>query len=115
MTLLFPMLLALAGLLCWPAFAHSRKTGPESWWLLFLSGPAVVVWVGLTGSGYGAQSLSNLVEVFWLVGSGVLLCYVKVFIVDRLLPKSLITTYLLAAILVAGAALLRTFMPVLPE
>lgn len=75
----------------------------------------MVVWVGLTGSDYGAQSLANLVEIFWLVGAGVLLCYVKVFIVDRLLPKSLITTYVLAAILVAGAALLRTFMPVLPE
>ena len=115
MILLFPTLLALSALLCWPAFAHSRKTGPESWWLLLLSGPAVVVWVVLTGSGYGAQSLANLVEIIWLVCAGVLLCYVKVFIVDRLVSRSLITTYVLAVILVAGATLLRIFMPVLPE
>lgn len=115
MTLLFPVLLLVAGLLCSPAFVVSRRRSSESWWLLFLAVPALAVWLGLTAVGYGAQSLSNIIEVFWLVVASILFCYVKVLVIDRLVHRPHATTYVLMALLVVGAVLLRTFMPVLPE
>jgi hypothetical protein len=84
-------------------------------WVLFLAVPALAVWLGLTAVGYGAQSLSNIIEVFWLVGASILFCYVKVFLIDLFVHRPHATTYVLIALLLVGAVLLRTFMPVLPE
>lgn len=115
MTVLFPALVLISALLCWPALRLSRHRGPESRWILLLAGPAVVVWVVLTASGYGAQSLSNLVEVLWLFGAGVLLAYLKVFLFDRFSPVPRWSTYILMVLLAVAAVALRSFMPVLPE
>lgn len=115
MTVTFPVLLLIAGALCFPAYLVSRGRGGESRWLLFASLPAIAVWVLLTGFGYGPQSLSNLIEVFGLLAASIVLCYLKVFLLDRQMGNPKQTTYLLMALLVLGAFLLRTFMPLLPE
>jgi hypothetical protein len=115
MILLFPVLLLITSVLSLPAFWLSKRKGSESWWLLFLSGPALAVWMGLTFFGYGAQSLANIIEVFWLAAAGVLICYLKVLMVDRFFQSQRKTTFGLILLLVIGAVLLRTFMPVLPE
>jgi hypothetical protein len=112
---MFPVLLLLVGMLCTPAYLVSRRKGDESKWFLVASLPAIVLWIGLTGTGYGAQSLSNIIEIFWLLLATVVLCYLKVFIVDRKVRKPKQATYSMMALLTLGAFLLRTFMPVLPE
>ena len=108
-------MLILTGLLCAPAYIVSRRRGDESKWLLAAGLPAIVLWVLLTAYGYGAQSLSNLIGVIWILAAGIGMSYSKVFTVDRIIGKPKKTTYTLMIILTLGAFLLRTFMPVLPE
>lgn len=115
MILLLPVLLLLAGMLCAPAYWVSRRRGSESKWLPVAALPAVLVWSALTGAGYGAQSLANIVEVIWIAAAAVILCYVKVFVVDQRLQRPRQTTYYLMTLLALGAVLLRSLMPVLPE
>jgi hypothetical protein len=114
-TVFFPILLILACILSIPAYSLSKRRGTESKWILFLSGPALVVWFFLTATGYGAQSLSNIVEVIWLIGAGIFLSYAKVIIIDKRIHKPVVTTYVLVVILVICALLLRSFMPSIPE
>jgi hypothetical protein len=115
MTLLFPVLVVVAGLLCLPAYLYSRRRNAESRWLPLAPLPAVLVWLLLTAAGYGAQSLSNLVEVLWLMAAAVALVYGKVLWLDRRVGFRVANTYVLMALLVLAAVLLRSFMPVLPE
>ena len=115
MTPLFPILVMVAGLLCLPAYFYSRRRHAESRWLPLAPLPALLVWFLLTAAGYGAQSLSNLVEVLWLMAAAVVLVYGKVFLLDRTLGFRIETTYLLMAMLALAAVLLRSLMPRLPE
>jgi hypothetical protein len=117
MTILFAGFLLLGWLACLPAWltSRTRTRGRESAWLPFATFPALAAWVLLAGFGYGPQSLSNLVEVPGLFAAGIILCYGKVFLLDRRVKDPRWTTYLLMALLVTGSILLRTFMPLLPE
>jgi len=71
--------------------------------------------MGMTASGHGAQSLSNLVEVFWLIGAAVTLTYAKVFVIGRTMASAHRSTYALTVFLAVAAVLLRLLMPGLPE
>ena len=115
MTILFSVLVLFAGILCIPAYLVSRRRGDESKWFLVGAVPAIALWIVLTGSGYGAQSLSNIIEIFLMLIATVVLGYLKVFIIDRKMRKPKRSTYSMMAILTLGALLLRTCMPVLPE
>ena len=115
MIVMFFALVLLALLANLPAYQISLRRGRESKWLLFVTLPAMAAWVLLTGLGYGPQSLSNLVEILGLFAAGIVLCYGKVFLLDRRVKDPRWTTYLLMALLTVAAALLRTFMPLLPE
>lgn len=115
MTIAFLVLVALACGAIYPAYCASRRRGPESRLLVVAPVPAVVVWVAVTASGYGAQSLSNIVEVFAIFGLGVVLAYLKVFVVDPSRGRTRESTYWLMALLVMLALVLRATMPVLPE
>ena len=115
MTVLFPILILIASVLSIPAYLLSRRHSEETRWLLFLCVPSTVAWFFLTYFGYGAQSLSNIIEVLWLIGAAILLCYIKVLVIDRFIKKPKATTYVFMIFLVLGALLLRSFMPVLPE
>ena len=115
MTILFPALLVIGAVLIFPAYLVSLRRGNETWWLLFVAAPGVALWVVLTAWGYGPQSLSNLVEVLILTAAGAALSYVKVFALDPMAGAPRKNTFLIMAALAAGAFLLRTFMPLLPE
>jgi len=98
-----------------PAWMVSRSRGNGSLWILFLSAPAIGVWVCLTALGIGAQSLSNLFEIFVIAILGVVLCYLKVFLLDKTVGRPHLTIVTVSLFLVAVAVLLRLFMPLLPE
>jgi len=115
MTLAFLFLVALSCALIYPAYLASRRRGDESRLLVVAPVPAVVVWGAVTATGFGAQSLSNIVEVFAVFGLGVVLAYVKVFIVDKTPGEARASTYWLVGLLVASALILRVTMPILPE
>lgn len=110
--------LILVGLSCaavFPAYHVSRSKGDESWALIVAPVPAIVVWVAVTASGFGAQSLSNIIEVIGLFAGAVALSYVKVFGLDRIYGKPRVSTYGLVILLVVAALILRATMPTLPE
>ena len=116
MLLAFPVLILAAAAMCFPAWLVARRRNRGSPWLPFLSFPAIALWVVIEDAGLGqTASLSNLVEVFWLLGGGIGLAYVKVFAVDRVTPHWRVTTYGAIAILAIAAVLLRLLMPTLPE
>ncbi len=115
MIIMFLVLLLVVGMLCTPAYLSSPKKDNESKWFLVSALPGIALWVGLTATGYGAQSLSNLFEVFLISFATIVMSYLKVFLVDPKLDKPKQATYTMMAILAVAAFLLRTFMPVLPE
>lgn len=115
MTIAFLVLVALSCVAIYPAYLASRRRGEESRLLVVAPVPAVVVWAALTAFGYGAQSLSNIIEVFAIFGLGVVLAYVKVFVFDRSRGTARMSTYWLVALLVVLASVLRATMPILPE
>jgi len=115
MFLAFPVLILIVVALTIPAWSYARRRDRGSHWLLILWLPAVILWIVLSGLGVGAQSLSNLIEVFWLMAAGIVLSYLKVFIVDRHIASRQGITPALMAALALAALLLRLFMPILPE
>jgi hypothetical protein len=114
MITLLIIVLILPALLLVPAWASARRKG-ESWWFLFFHGPAIFSWVLLTALGYGAQSLSNLMELLFLAAAAVVIGYFKVFVVDRSMTSPNLSTLAAAGLLLAVALALRSLMPVLPE
>ena len=64
-------------------------------------------------SGIGAQSLANVVEVFYLAVISVIVAYVKLFIMDRhnIKYSGIIS---LGTVLIATICL-RLFVPLIPE
>jgi len=98
-----------------PALMYAKWRRAESWWLLFAGVPGVVAWFLLVSSGYGPQSLSNIIEVYLLVIGYVILVYLKVLLVDHWSDSGKVTTAILSVLAVLGAVGLRTFMPLLPE
>lgn len=115
MTVAFLFLVVLSCAAIYPAYLASRRRGEESPLLLVAPVPAVVVWGAVTASGYGAQSLSNIVEVFAVFGIGAILAYLKVFVVDKARGTARASTFWLVGLLVVLALVLRATMPVLPE
>ena len=116
MLIAFPVLIVLAALLCIPPFLYSRKRGQTTYWLLFLSFPSIVTWVALAAKGVGAQNLENLAdETFILLGGGIVLAWLKAFVIDPRYKRPKHTTYGIILLLATAAILLRLFMPELPE
>lgn len=116
MLIAFPVLILAAAVLCVPAWLVARRRNRGSAWLLFLSTPAIALWVAMEDNGLGRPaSEANLVEVFWLLAGGVALAYINVFAIDRVTPRWRLTTYGAVALLAIAAILLRLLMPTLPE
>lgn len=107
--------LTVAALLNLPAWWYARRTRGASWALPVLGAPSLVVWLALVVAGVGAQSLSNLVEVAWLLVASVPACYAQVFILDRLTQRPRANTLGMAVVLCIVAVALRLLMPALPE
>jgi len=115
MTLALLVLLALMFGLSFPAWHRARSHGKATPLVLFLALPALIVWFVLSINGFGAQSLSNLIEVSFLLAAGVALAYLHLVLASRsdASPRA-IALWMMAGLVVA-AVLLRRFMPVLPE
>ncbi len=115
MTLMMLVLVVVTFAVSFPAWQVARRQGNDSPWMLGLALPALLVWVALTASGYGAQSLSNIVEVFYLFAGGIALSWAHLLLVRHTGARPGPTALWMIAGLVVMAILLRTFMPVLPE
>ncbi len=109
------VIVALTIVLSFPAWQLARRRGNDTPLMLGLALPAVMIWIMLTINGYGAQSLSNVVEVFYLFAAGVGLAYAHLFLVGRTWARVRPTALWMMLGLIAAAVLLRTFMPLLPE
>jgi ABC-type multidrug transport system permease subunit len=84
---------AVAALLILPGWLRARKWHPQSLWLFCLPLAGITFWMFLTLLRIGAQSLSNVIEIFSVAAAAIV-----------------------AVIIVAVVTLgLRLFMPVLPE
>ena len=112
---LFLLLAIIAGSLILPGWYVANKDQPQGLWICFLPAAGLALWALLTGVGYGAQSLSNLVETPMIAGIAVVVAYLKFFVFDKapaLSPYGKISA--IGAVILATVAL-RSFMPVLPE
>ena len=107
--------LGLIALACVPAYRWSRRNGTESRWLMWPWVPAVTLWIGLVNARIGPQSLGNVVEPIIVIAAGIVLAYAKVLVVDRRFRRPKASTWGLIGLLMAGAAVLRVLMPVVPE
>ena len=75
----------------------------------------VVLWVIITASGYGHQSLSHIIEVPVALLCALLLFNLRVFVIDRIHKRYRYNSYWSLALSLLIVVLLRTFMPYLPE
>lgn len=115
MVVTFLSMIGISGALRIPAWRFSKRKGSQTKWLLFLSTPALLLWIVLTAAGLGAQSLANIIEVFPIAGLGVVAAYLRVFLLDGITGKPKENTRSLILALMALALVLRLFMPTLPE
>ena len=115
MLLVFPIIQLVTLLACLPAYRTARERQEEPVWSLFLVAPCLLVWIAMTMAGVGAQSFSNLVELFDLMLGTVILYYLKVFMMDRVNQSPVLNNFIVIMITVMAAVLLRMYMPLLPE
>ena len=113
MIVLFAALIIISVVLIAPGWLIARRQKPQGPVLLFMAVPGILLWMILTAAGIGAQSLSNIVEVFMVTIVSVFASYIKFFILDRWEMKQSATIALL--IVLGVTLLLRFFMPVMPE
>jgi hypothetical protein len=113
MIVLFVMLAIISAALIAPGWVIARRQNPQGPAIMFLALPGIILWTVLTASGVGAQSLSNIIEIFGIVVVSVIAAYAKLFIMDR---REMKQSGIIALIIVLGITLLlRLFMPVIPE
>jgi hypothetical protein len=113
MFVLFVMLPIISAALIAPGWMIARRQNPQGPAILFLTLPGIILWTVLTASGVGAQSLSNIIEIFGIVVVSVIVAYTKLFVMDR---REIKQSGMIAISIVLGVALLlRLFIPVIPE
>jgi len=113
MFILCAALIIISAALTAPGWMIARRRKPQGPAILLLSLPGIVLWTILTAAGIGAQSLSNVIEIFGIAVVSVIVAYVKLFIMDRHAMKD---SGIIALLIVLGVTLLlRLFMPVIPE
>lgn len=116
MIFLFTLLVILAICPILPDWLRLRKDRLQTAWLLAaLPAFGIGLWLLITAAGIGAQSLSNLIEIFIVSAAAVLVAYVKFFAFDRfsaLQARGTLVAFVLVAVITVG---LRLLMPVLPE
>ncbi|MBT8448201.1 MAG: hypothetical protein KJO69_00835 [Gammaproteobacteria bacterium] len=109
----FGILTIASAALILPGWMIARKNAPQGPAIIFLALPGVLLWAALTMSGVGAQSLANVVEVFYIAIISVIVAYAKLFIMDRLKIKY---SGIISMVIVLVATLcLRLFVPLIPE
>jgi hypothetical protein len=112
---LFAVLSLLAVLLILPGWLWFRRKQPQSPWLLALPVFGVALWLLLTVSGLGPQSLSNIVESFGVAATAVVVTHVKFLALDRsqvLRRRGTVIAFVVVTLVTFG---FRLLMPSLSE
>ncbi len=115
MIVFIAVFIAVGCILTFPAYLLARRAGMNNFLLLFLSAPSIVVWMILTALGIGAQSLANIIEIFYLFIGGVVLSYLQVLIFKKHKTNTFLVSGVIVIVLCLAALLLRLLMPVIPE
>jgi len=115
MIILIAICLLLYGALGTVACVYAKRKNALFW--SDVASPILVValWVAVTASGYGYQSLSHMVEVPIALLCALVLLYFRVFIVDRYNENYRYNSYTVLGLSLLSVFLLRTFMPYLQE
>ena len=74
-----------------------------------------ILWLFLTGIGYGHQSLSHIIEVPIALLFTLILLYLRIFIIDKYSKNYRYNSYIFLGLSLLMVFLLRTFMPYLAE
>jgi hypothetical protein len=115
MTILFLFMVILGVLLILPGWLWARKKVSQTPLILGLPIVGIVMWIGLTSLGMGAQSLSNIVEIFIVFAVSICSAYFKfIFFNRRTKHRSHGTLYAIPIVLLVTIGL-RLFMPTLSE
>ena len=115
MLVLSAIVSVVAALLILPGWLRARKWHPQSLWLFGLPLAGIAFWMFLTFLRIGAQSLSNVIEIFAVAAAAIVASYLKFLALDRRMglgSASAIVVLIIVAVVTLG---LRMFMPVLPE
>jgi hypothetical protein len=115
MVALSTILVALPLLLILPGWLWFRRKCKQSVWLLALPFFGVALWSVLAAAGVGAQSLSNIVELFYIAVVAVVVAYVKFLVFDRVSVFQTRGTTIAFAVIALITVGFRLFMPLLPE
>ena len=115
MIALFLLLAITAGILILPGWYWANKGQPQDLLICFLPAAGLALWLLLTGLGFGAQSLANLVETPVIAGFAVVVAYLKFLVFDKVSALSSYGRIIAFATVILATVALRTFMPVLPE
>lgn len=107
--------LLLYGILGAVAVARAKRKNALFWSDIASPILVIVVWVAVTASGYGHQSLSHLVEVPIALLCALVLLYLRVFVADRYSENYRYNSYAMLGLSLLIVFLLRSFMPFLPE
>ena len=97
------------------AWINARTRGALYWSDLCPPILLPLFWGAVTYSGYGHQSLSNIIEVPVVLFFSVLLLNIRVFVIDRYKKNYKVNSYIVLGFGLTLVLLLRTFMPYLPE
>ena len=115
MIALFPVLFAITGILCLPAFISLRRKKfihiPD--YLICIS--PFLFWILLCAFGIGAQSLSNIIELFYIGCLSVILFYSYTFGFTRFKQPTLTSSWIFAILTLVPVLCFRLFMPNIPE
>ncbi len=115
MIILIAICLLLYGALGTVAFVHAKRKNALFWSDVASPMLVVLLWVAVTSSGYGHQSLSHIVEVPITLLCVLVMLYFRVFVVDRYNRNYRYNSYAVLGLSLLFAFLLRSFMPYLPE
>lgn len=106
---LLPMALIYPG---WRKADQGKMQGAA---VLFLPLMGIVLWGALIFAGLGAQSMSNLIEVYIVCAMAVSIAYIKFYLFDYKFQSAWKSTVAACAMLAIAVIALRMLMPVLPE
>ena len=101
--------------ICSFAFIHARRRDTIFWSDYASPVFAVALWLSVTASGYGHQSLSHLVEIPIILLFSCLIFNSRIFVFDNLFGNPRCNSYFSLAIILVFVLVIRTFMPFIPE
>jgi len=98
-----------------PGWFWAKRYCHQSIWFFVLPLTGVAFWFTLIASRIGAQSLSNLIEIYGVAAAAIVGAYAKFLYFDRAEKRPGKGTVVAFAFVFIVALALRLFMPALPE